>query len=84
MNEERAERESYTERNVSKLLDQFIDAQFEAAKAQQRAAIQDKPPVTTGALVLENDRQEPHPSTLRKLSEALGIEASKLIEGRPL
>ena|SRR3712207_105311 len=37
MTEERAERESYTERNVSKLLDQFIEAQFEAAKAQQRA-----------------------------------------------
>jgi hypothetical protein len=37
MTEERAEKESYTERNVSKLLDQFIDAQFEAAEAQQRA-----------------------------------------------
>lgn len=37
MSEEPARRESYTERNVSKLLDQFIDAQFEAAKAQQRA-----------------------------------------------
>ena len=37
MTEERAERESYTERNVSKLLDQFIDAQFEAAEAHQRA-----------------------------------------------
>ena len=37
MTEERAERESYTERNVSRLLDQFIDAQFEAAEAQQRA-----------------------------------------------
>ena len=36
MVKERAEMESYTERNVSKLLDQFIDAQFEAAKAQQR------------------------------------------------
>jgi hypothetical protein len=34
---ERAEKESYTERNVSKLLDQYIDAQFEAAEAQQRA-----------------------------------------------
>jgi transcriptional regulator with XRE-family HTH domain len=33
---------------------------------------------------LENDRQEPHPSTLRKLSEALGVEAAKLIEGSPL
>ena len=37
MAKERAKKESYTERNVSKLLDQFIDAQFEAAKAQQRA-----------------------------------------------
>ena len=37
MTEERAKRESYTERNVSKLLDQLIDAQFEAAEAQQRA-----------------------------------------------
>ena len=37
MVKERAEKESYTERNVSKLLDQFIDAQFEAAEAQQRA-----------------------------------------------
>jgi hypothetical protein len=37
MTEERAEKESYTERNVSKLLDQFIDAQFEAAQAYQRA-----------------------------------------------
>ena len=37
MTEERAEKESYTERNVSKLLDQYIDAQFEAAEAQQRA-----------------------------------------------
>jgi len=37
MTEERAEKESYTERNVSKLLDQFIDAQFEAAQAHQRA-----------------------------------------------
>jgi hypothetical protein len=37
MTDERAERESYTERNVSKLLDQFIDAQFEAAQAHQRA-----------------------------------------------
>jgi hypothetical protein len=37
MADERAERESYTERNVSKLLDQFIEAQFEAAEAQQRA-----------------------------------------------
>ena len=34
---ERAEKESYTERNVSKLLDQYIGAQFEAAEAQQRA-----------------------------------------------
>ena len=33
---------------------------------------------------LENDRQEPHPSTLRKLSEALGVDAAKLIEGMPL
>jgi hypothetical protein len=37
MVKERAEKESYTERNVSKLLDQFVDAQFEAAEAQQRA-----------------------------------------------
>ena len=37
MVKERAEMESYTERNVSKLLDQLIDAQFEAAEAQQRA-----------------------------------------------
>ncbi len=37
MADQRAERESYTERNVSKLLDQFIEAQFEAAEAQQRA-----------------------------------------------
>ena len=37
MTEERAAQESYTERNVSKLLDQFIDAQFEAAQAHQRA-----------------------------------------------
>ena len=37
MTENRAERESYTERNASKLLDQFIDAQFEAAEAHQRA-----------------------------------------------
>ena len=37
MADQRAERESYTERNVSKLLDQFIEAQFEAAGAQQRA-----------------------------------------------
>ena len=37
MSEERAQMEPYTERNVSKLLDQLIDAQFEAAEAQQRA-----------------------------------------------
>ena len=37
MTEERAERESYTERNVSKLLDQFIDAQFEVEEVQRRA-----------------------------------------------
>ena len=37
MTEEHAEKESYSERNVSKLLDQFIDSQFEAAEAQQRA-----------------------------------------------
>ena len=37
MAKERAEKESYSERNVANLLDQFIDAQFEAAEAQQRA-----------------------------------------------
>ena len=37
MTEERAEMESYTERNVSKLLDQFIDAQFEVEEVQRRA-----------------------------------------------
>jgi hypothetical protein len=40
MTEERAEKdekESYTERNISKLLDQFVEAQFEAAEAQERA-----------------------------------------------
>src|SRR5918994_2758704 len=37
MTEERAEKESYTERNVSKLLDQFIDAQFEVEEVQRRA-----------------------------------------------
>ena len=37
MTEERAEKESYTERNVSKLLDQLIDAQFEVEEVQRRA-----------------------------------------------
>ena len=37
MTEERAEKESYSERNVSKLLDQFIDAQFEVEEVQRRA-----------------------------------------------
>ena len=37
MTENRAERESYTERNASKLLDQFIDAQFEVEEVQRRA-----------------------------------------------
>jgi hypothetical protein len=36
MTEERAEMESYTERNVSKLLDQLIDAQFEVEEVQRR------------------------------------------------
>jgi transcriptional regulator with XRE-family HTH domain len=29
---------------------------------------------------LETNRREPHPSTLRKLAEALGVEPSKLFE----
>jgi hypothetical protein len=37
MTEERAEKESYSERNVSKVLDQFIDTQFEVEEVQRRA-----------------------------------------------
>ena len=39
MTEERAEKESYSEHSVSGLLDQFIDAQFEAQEAQRRVEI---------------------------------------------
>jgi transcriptional regulator with XRE-family HTH domain len=35
-------------------------------------------------VLLENVRQEPYPSTLRKLSDALDVDPSRLIEGRPL
>ncbi len=34
--------------------------------------------------LIEQDKQEPHPSTLRKLADALDVEPAKLIEGRPL
>ena len=39
MTEERAEKGSYSEHSVSGLLDQFIDAQFEAQEAQRRVEI---------------------------------------------
>ncbi len=39
MTEERAEKGSYSEHSVSGLLDQFIDAQFEAQEAQRRAQV---------------------------------------------
>jgi transcriptional regulator with XRE-family HTH domain len=35
-------------------------------------------------VLLENDRQEPYPSTLRKLANGLDVDPSRLIEGRPL
>jgi transcriptional regulator with XRE-family HTH domain len=41
----------------------------EAAGISQRAIVD-----------LETDRREPHPSTLGKLAEALGVEPSKLFE----
>ena len=41
----------------------------EAAGMSQRAIVD-----------LETDRREPHPSTLGKLAEALGVEPSKLFE----
>lgn len=31
---------------------------------------------------LENDRAEPHPSTIGKLARALGVEPLELVEGR--
>jgi len=39
MTEERAEKGSYSEHSVSGLLDQFIDAQFEAQEARRRVEI---------------------------------------------
>ena len=39
MTEERAEKESHSEHSISKLLDEFIDAQFEAQEAQRRLQI---------------------------------------------
>ena len=39
MTEERAEKGSYSEHSVSGLLDQFVDAQFEAQEAQRRVEI---------------------------------------------
>ena len=41
----------------------------EAAGMSQRAIVD-----------LETDRREPHPSTLGKLAEALGVEPAKLLE----
>lgn len=94
MTEERAQRESYTERNVSKLLDQFIDAQFEAAKAQQRARqyktshpLPPAPPerfADVGALANYASAQVRHDQTLDQLDKAQreAEQRLRMVEGK--
>jgi len=55
------------------------DLRLKQAMSQRKLA--DAAGVSQRAIVdLETDRREPHPSTLGKLAEALGVEPSKLFE----
>ncbi len=55
------------------------DLRLKRAMSQRKLA--DAAGVSQRAIVdLETDRREPHPSTLGKLAEALGVEPSKLFE----
>ncbi len=51
------------------------------ARAMTQRELCERAGVTQSTLVaLENNRQEPHPSTLKKLADALGVEPRVLIE----
>ena len=55
------------------------DLRLKQAMSQRKLA--DAAGVSQRAIVdLETDRREPHPSTLGKFAEALGVEPSKLFE----
>jgi hypothetical protein len=93
MADQRVERESYTERNVSKLLDQFIEAQFEAAGAQQRArhykTTHSLPPpperfADVRALANYASAQVRHEQTLDKLDKAQreAEQRLRMVEGK--
>jgi transcriptional regulator with XRE-family HTH domain len=52
------------------------------AKAMNQRQLAERAGVTQTTLVqLENNRQEPHPSTLGKLADALDVSPADLIEG---
>ena len=75
----RSTREVVSMQAVVFIGEKLKDLRLKRAMSQRKLA--DAAGVSQRAIVdLETDRREPHPSTLGKLAEALGVEPSELLE----